>query len=85
MLLLLWVATARTAASTDNGIFMLTQHGASGCECGVVCGFQYSETDRHTHAVPFNAAASRQAQQWGERDKQLLHYTVEQERLRFAN
>jgi hypothetical protein len=22
---------------------------------------------------------------WGERDKQLLHYTVEQERLRFAN
>jgi len=47
--------------------------------------FGASETDSPTDAVLFDAAASRHREQWGKRDKQIVHYAVEQERLRFTN
>lgn len=47
--------------------------------------FDASETDSKTDAVLFNAAARRHAKGWDKRDKQILHFAVEQERLRFAH
>jgi hypothetical protein len=47
--------------------------------------FDASETDSKTYAVLFNTDASLHAKQWDNRDKKILHYAVEQERLRFAN
>ncbi len=47
--------------------------------------FGESETDSKTEAVPFDRGASIYAQQWDKRDRQILYYAVEQERLRFAN
>lgn len=47
--------------------------------------FDASETDSRTNTVLFNAAARRHAQEWDKRDKKILHFAVEQERLRFAN
>lgn len=47
--------------------------------------FNASETDSKTDAVLFSATASRHVQGWDKRDKQILHFAVEQERLRFAH
>jgi nitrous oxide reductase len=47
--------------------------------------FNASETDSKTDAVLFNQDATVHAQQWDRRDEQIIHYAVEQERLRFAN
>ena len=47
--------------------------------------FGVSETDSKTEAVRFNPPARRHAQEWDERDKQIVRYAVEQERLRFAH
>ena len=47
--------------------------------------FGISETDSKTASVRFNSTARRHAQAWDERDKQMIRYAVEQERLRFAH
>lgn len=47
--------------------------------------FDASETDSNTETVLFNATANRHAQRWDRRDKQIVHFAVEQERLRFAH
>lgn len=47
--------------------------------------FGASEKDSNTEAVLFDPAANRHAKQWDQRDKEIVHYAVEQERLRFAN
>lgn len=47
--------------------------------------FGISETDSKTDAVRFSRSARRHAQSWDERDKQIVRYAVEQERLRFAH
>ncbi len=47
--------------------------------------FDASETDSKTEAVLFSRGASRHAGDWDTRDKQILRYAVEQERLRFAH
>lgn len=47
--------------------------------------FNASETDSKTDAVLFNQDATVHAQEWDRRDEQIIHYAVEQERLRFAN
>lgn len=47
--------------------------------------FNASETDSKTDEVLFNHDASAYAQEWDRRDEQIIHYAVEQERLRFAN
>lgn len=47
--------------------------------------FNASETDSKTDAVLFNQDATVHAQEWDTRDEQIIHYAVEQERLRFAN
>lgn len=47
--------------------------------------FGASETDSKTEAVRFSPPARRHSQQWDERDKQIVHYAVEQERSRFAH
>lgn len=47
--------------------------------------FGASETDSKTDAVRFNSTAQRHAQEWDERDKQIVRYAVEQERSRFAH
>jgi hypothetical protein len=47
--------------------------------------FGTSETDSNTEAVLFDPTASCHAKGWDKRDKQIVHYAVEQERLRFAN
>jgi len=47
--------------------------------------FSASETDSNTKTVLFDPAASRHAEQWDKRDKEIVHYAVEQERLRFTN
>ena len=47
--------------------------------------FGVSETDSKTDAVRFSSTASRHAQEWDKRDKQIVRYAVEQERLRFAH
>jgi len=47
--------------------------------------FDTSETDSKTKSVLFNHEASAHAREWDKRDKDLLCFAVEQERLRFAN
>ena len=47
--------------------------------------FGTSETDSQTEAVRFSSPVRRHAQAWDERDKQIVRYAVEQERLRFAH
>ena len=47
--------------------------------------FGASETDSNTEAVLFDPTASRHAEQWDKRDKEIVHYAVEQERMRFTN
>lgn len=47
--------------------------------------FGVSETDSKTEAVRFNSTARRHAQEWDEREKEIVRYAVEQERLRFAH
>ena len=47
--------------------------------------FDSSESDSKTGAVLFDRAASRHAADWDNRDKRIVHYAVQQERLRFAN
>jgi hypothetical protein len=47
--------------------------------------FDGSETDSKTDEVRFNAEARAYAREWDQRDKQIVRYAVEQERLRFAN
>lgn len=47
--------------------------------------FGASETDSKTEAVRFSPPARLHAEKWGERDKQIVRYAVEQERLRFAH
>lgn len=47
--------------------------------------FNASETDSKTDAVLFNQDATVHAEEWDRRDEQIIHYAVEQERLRFAN
>ena len=47
--------------------------------------FDASETDSKTEAVRFSPPARHHAEKWGERDKQIVRYAVEQERLRFAH
>lgn len=47
--------------------------------------FGASEMDSKTEAVRFSFPGKRHAQEWAERDKQIVCYAVEQERLRFAH
>jgi hypothetical protein len=47
--------------------------------------FGASDTDSKTEAVRFSPPARRHAQKWDERDKKIVRYAVEQERLRFAH
>lgn len=47
--------------------------------------FDASQTDSKTDAVLFNSDAKLHAQEWDKRDKEILHFAVEQERLRFSN
>jgi hypothetical protein len=47
--------------------------------------FGASEGDSKTDAVRFSSTGRRHAEDWDERDKQIVRYAVEQERLRFAN
>lgn len=47
--------------------------------------FGTSETDSKSDAVLFNGDANLYVQQWYKRDKAILHFAVEQERLRFSN
>jgi len=47
--------------------------------------FGASETDSQTEAIRFSSSVRRHAQEWGARDKQIICYAVEQERLRFAH
>jgi hypothetical protein len=47
--------------------------------------FGVSETDSKTDAVRFSPATRRYAEAWDERDRQIVRYAVEQERLRFAH
>jgi hypothetical protein len=47
--------------------------------------FDSSETDSKTDAVLFDRAARHHAADWDKRDKRMVHYAVQQERLRFAN
>jgi hypothetical protein len=47
--------------------------------------FDSSEKDSKTNIVLFDPATRRHSQNWENRDKQIVRYAVEQERLRFAN
>jgi hypothetical protein len=47
--------------------------------------FGASEGDSKTETVRFSSTGRRHAEDWDERDKQIVRYAVEQERLRFAN
>ena len=47
--------------------------------------FGASESDSNTEAVRFSSIARRHTEDWDQRDKQIVRYAVEQERLRFAN
>jgi hypothetical protein len=47
--------------------------------------FGTSETDRKTEHVLFDQRAQSHAKGWDARDKSLVKYAVEQERLRLAN
>jgi hypothetical protein len=47
--------------------------------------FGASETDSNTDAVLYNSAARLHAKKWDKRSEEIIHYAVEQERLRFTN
>ena len=47
--------------------------------------FDALETDSKTDAVLFNGEAKLHVRQWDKRDKEILHFAVQQERLRFSN
>lgn len=47
--------------------------------------FDASETDSNSDPVLFNGDANLHVQQWDQRDKEILHFAVQQERLRFSN
>src|SRR5690349_23744461 len=47
--------------------------------------FGSSETDSKTEIVLFDMTARRHEQEWDKRDKQIVRYAVEQERLRFTS
>lgn len=47
--------------------------------------FGASETDSKTEVVRFSPTARRHAVAWDARNRQIVRYAVEQERLRFAN
>jgi hypothetical protein len=47
--------------------------------------FGESEGDSKSEAVRFSSTARRHTSDWDKRDKQIVRYAVEQERLRFAN
>ncbi|HLJ87551.1 MAG TPA: hypothetical protein VKZ53_12065 [Candidatus Angelobacter sp.] len=47
--------------------------------------FGASETDSKTDTVLFSSAARSHAEEWDERDKQIVLYAVKQERSRFAH
>jgi hypothetical protein len=47
--------------------------------------FGVSETDSKTDAVRFDSTARRHTRGWDSRNKEIIRYAVEQERLRFAH
>jgi hypothetical protein len=47
--------------------------------------FGASDADSKTEAVRFSSSVRRHSQKWDERDRHIVRYAVEQERLRFAN
>jgi len=47
--------------------------------------FGASERDNKAEPVLFDTAAGRHATEWDDRDRQIVRYAVEQERLRFTN
>jgi hypothetical protein len=47
--------------------------------------FGASEDDSKTETVRFSSTGRRHAEDWDDRDQQIVRYAVEQERLRFAN
>lgn len=47
--------------------------------------FDDSETDSRTDAVLYDSKASVHAREWDKRDKDIVQFAVQQERLRFAN
>jgi len=47
--------------------------------------FDHSETDSRTEAVLYDPKASVHASGWDKRDKDIVEFAVQQERLRFAN
>jgi hypothetical protein len=47
--------------------------------------FDDSETDSKTGPVLYNSTASVHAREWDKRDKDIVQFAVQQERLRFAN
>ena len=47
--------------------------------------FGDSETDSRTDAVLYDSKASVHARGWDKRDKDIVQFAVQQERLRFAN
>ncbi|HEX2329191.1 MAG TPA: hypothetical protein VHN74_10730 [Candidatus Angelobacter sp.] len=78
-----------TATLLDNAtVADLHQHeypmlGAANAQS--YADFGASEDDSKTEAVCFSSTGRRHAEDWDERDKQIVRYAVEQERLRFAN
>jgi hypothetical protein len=47
--------------------------------------FGASAADSKTEAVRFSSTVRRHSQEWDERDRHIVRYAVEQERVRFAN
>jgi hypothetical protein len=47
--------------------------------------FDESETDSRTDPVLYDSKASVHASEWDKRDKDIVQFAVQQERLRFAN
>ncbi len=47
--------------------------------------FGSSETDDTSREVLFDSAASRHAKNWDMHDKDIIHFAVEQERMRFSH
>jgi hypothetical protein len=47
--------------------------------------FDHSETESKTSAILYDSKASVHAREWDKRDKDIVRFAVEQERLRFAN
>ncbi|HET9281691.1 MAG TPA: hypothetical protein VFR24_06985 [Candidatus Angelobacter sp.] len=47
--------------------------------------FDHSETDSKTDAILYDSKSSVHAKEWGKRDKDIVQFAVQQERLRFAN